>query len=133
MFTHLISIRRLNKPFRVLLLCLLLAGVILFASKPSVSEAGSAAVASTAGFGAAFGYAQTIGPISYTQAGSIGNGFGAAAAVVPSWSSAASLAASSGPSAAFAQSIGSPFGSAAFVQASSFWGGASFGAAVANP
>ena len=122
-----------GRAIRMLLLCLALVGLLTFAARPSTVKAGSGAFASTAGFGAAFGYAQTIGAVSFTQAGSIANGVGSGTASVPGFSSAGSMASSAGPSAAFAQAIGSPFGSAAFVQATSFFGGSAFGAAGANP
>src|SRR5579871_1186247 len=87
---------RSNRVFRLAAVCSVFLAVVAFAGKPTVSQADTTAVAFTAGFGAAFGYAQTIGPISYSEAGSIGNGFGAAIATVPGSSSASSLAASLG-------------------------------------
>src|ERR1700736_2289630 len=88
--------RRGGKMFRIAAVCLALVTVLAFAGQPTVTRASTTAVAFSAGFGAAFGYAQTIGPVSFTEAGSIGNAFGAAIAVVPGTTSAASLAASLG-------------------------------------
>jgi hypothetical protein len=90
---------------------------------PSTTNAQVAAQASTNGFGAAFGYAQRIGSVTYTQAGSIGNGTAGAVAVAPGFSSAFSAVQSSGNAAALSTAIGSPFGSAVTVQAVSFFGG----------
>lgn len=116
-----------------------------------VANAQVVATASTAGFGAAFGYAQTIGNVSYTQAGSIGNGSAHASArthgyyhyrynphthkygyhhVPGSYANSATI--THGNAAAFAQSVGSPFGSQAFIQANSFNGFAA-AAAAAGP
>jgi len=111
---------------------LMLLVVLSLALAPLAVQASSSASATSAGFGAAFGYAQTIGPIAYTQAGSIGDAAGAAAAITP-YSSAVSAVFSSGPSAAFATSIGSPFGSNAFVQVASFFGGFASGVAASAP
>lgn len=118
--------------FKVLTLVALTALFAVLVQPASVADAQLAAVARSAGFGAAFGYAQRIGPVAFTSAGSIGTGFGAALAVSPA-SFAASLAASAGPAAAFAQSVGTPFGSSAWVQTAAFFGGAAFGAAAAGP
>ena len=60
---------------RKLLALVLLVGMLSLAIVPMVVNAQASADASTSGFGAAFGYAQTVGPIAYTQAGSIGDGF----------------------------------------------------------
>lgn len=122
-----------RKVFRIVAVFSVFVAVLAFAGQPTVTKADTTAVAFSAGFGAAFGYAQTIGPISFAESGSIGNAFGAAIAVVPGSSSAASLAASLGNAASFAQAIGSPFGSNAFVQTASFFGGAAFGIANATP
>lgn len=111
---------------------LLLALVALLAVAPMATNAQVSVAASTSGFGAAFGYAQTIGPIAFTQAGSIGNGAAASTAFTP-YSGSLSSTFTGGPAAAFAQAIGTPFGSAATVQLSSFFGGAASGAAAGFP
>lgn len=117
---------------RKTLMLVLLVGMLSLAVVPLVARAQVSATASTAGFGAAFGYAQTIGPIAYTQAGSIGNGFADAAAFTP-FSSATSDVFTGGPAAAFATSIGTPFGSNAYVQVASFFSGFASGTAFASP
>jgi hypothetical protein len=104
--------------------------VLLLAALPVSAD--STAAAATSGFGAAFGYAQNIGPVSMSQAGSIGNGAGAAVAFTP-FSASTSTVMSTGASAAFAQAIGSPFGSAAWVQAVSIFGGSASGFAFGGP
>lgn len=110
---------------RQLAICLTLAA-ILVALQVSAAHAGVVAIAKTAGFGAAFGYAQTIGGVAFSQAGSIGNGLGVGVAVTTVSGSLAAVQ-SGGPAAAFAQAIGSPFGQASFVQVTSFPGGFAFG------
>ena len=110
----------------------LLVGMFSLAIVPMAVNAQAVATASTSGFGAAFGYAQSIGPIAYTQAGSIGDGFASATAFTPV-SSSFSTVFTSGPSAAFATSIGTPFGSNAFVQVASFFGGFASGTAFGSP
>jgi hypothetical protein len=110
----------------------LVIGLLILTVQPMIVSAQSYASATTSGFGAAFAYAQTIGPISYTQAGSIGDG-DASAIAITGFSSAFSNTWTSGPSAAFAQAIGSPFGSAAYIQAASFFGGMAMGSAGATP
>ena len=110
----------------------LLVGMLSLAIVPMAVNAQAVATASTSGFGAAFGYAQSIGPIAYTQAGSIGDGFASATAFTPV-SSSFSTVFTSGPSAAFATSIGTPFGSNAFVQVASFFGGFASGTAFGSP
>jgi hypothetical protein len=113
-----------------MLLLLILAALLMLV--PLAVSAQVSVDASTSGFGAAFGYAQTIGPIAFTQAGSIGNGMAHADAYTPftgAWSSTWT----NGPAAAFAQSIGTPFGAAASVQLSSFFGGFANGFAGAWP
>ncbi len=117
---------------RKLIALILLVGMLSLALVPMVANAQAFATASTSGFGAAFGYAQSIGPIAYTQAGSIGDGFASATAFTPV-SSSFSTVFTSGPSAAFATSIGTPFGSNAFVQVASFFGGSATGFAFASP
>lgn len=110
----------------------LLVLVALLTLAPLMANAQVSVDASTSGFGAAFGYAQTIGPIAFTQAGSIGNGAAASTAFTPfsgSWSSTFT----GGPAAAFAQSVGTPFGSAATVQLASFFDGFAAGFAGAGP
>jgi hypothetical protein len=111
---------------------LILLALVLLMAAPVVSHAQTSATAASTGFGAAFGYAQTIGPLSYSQAGAIGNATANASAVTP-FSFALSNVFTSGPSAAFATSIGTPFGSAAFVQLASFFGGFASGGAFAGP
>ncbi|MCC7446481.1 MAG: hypothetical protein IT324_03645 [Anaerolineae bacterium] len=115
------------------LLVLVVAGLVIFAAAPSVSNAQVTAGAATAGFGAAFGYAQRIGGVTFTQAGSIGNGTGFGIAVAPGSSSAASAVLSGGNAAAFAQAMGTPFGSAAWVQTAAFFGGNAAAVAAAAP
>ena len=117
---------------RKVLALVVLVGMLSLAVVPMVVNAQVFATASTSGFGAAFGYAQTIGPIAYTQAGSIGNGFATADAFT-AVSSADSFVFTGGPAAAFATSIGTPFGSNAFVQTASFFGGFATGSAFASP
>ena len=117
---------------RKLLALIELVGMLSLAVVPMVVNAQAFASADTSGFGAAFGYAQTIGPIAYTQAGSIGNGFASADAFTPV-SSADSVVFTGGPAAAFATSIGTPFGSNAFVQTASFFGGFASGSAFGSP
>jgi len=110
----------------------LLVGMLSLAIVPMVVNASASATASTSGFGAAFGYAQSIGPIAYTQAGSIGNGFASGTAFTPSSTSLSSVF-TTGPAAAFATSIGTPFGSNAFVQTASLLGGFASGSAFGSP
>ena len=117
---------------RKLVALFLLVGMLSLAIVPSVVNAQVSATASTSGFGAAFGYAQTIGPIAYTQAGSIGNGFASGTAFTPV-STSLSTVFTTGPAAAFATSIGTPFGSNAFVQVASLFGGTAFGTAFGAP
>ncbi len=123
---------RMLRGGRKLLALLLLVGMLSLAIVPVAVQAQATATASTSGFGAAFGYAQSIGPIAYTQAGSIGNGFASGTAFTPV-SSSLSTVFTSGPSAAFATALGTPFGSNAFVQVASFFGGSAFGTAFATP
>ena len=113
-------------------ICLALVLMLSLLAMPSRTNAQVFAVASTSGFGAAFGYAQTIGPISYAQAGSIGNGTAFAGAVTP-FSSAFAATLTSGPAAAMSMAIGSPFGSAVQVQPVSFWGGFATAVGAATP
>ena len=117
---------------RKMIALILLVGMLSLAIVPMVANAQAFATASTSGFGAAFGYAQSIGPIAYTQAGSIGDGFASASAFTPV-STSFSTVFTSGPSAAFATSIGTPFGSNAFVQVASFFGGFASGSAFGSP
>lgn len=119
--------RQLTVKFAVFLVLLVMVSVL---ARPANAQV--AAAATTAGFGAAFGYAQTIGPISYTQAGSIGNG-AAVAAARTHWTSSLSAVISTGNAAVMASAIGTPFGSTASVQAVSFFGGFAQGAALAYP
>ena len=117
---------------RKLIALILLVGMLSLAIVPMVVNAQATATAASSGFGAAFGYAQSIGPIAYTQAGSIGNGFASGSAFTPSSSSLSSVF-TSGPAAAFATSLGTPFGSSAFVQVASMFGGSGSGFAFASP
>lgn len=117
---------------RKLLAVALLVGMLSLAIVPMVVNAQATATAATSGFGAAFGYAQEIGPIAYTQAGSIGNGFASGTVFTPTSSSLSSVF-TSGPAAAFATSLGTPFGSNAFVQVASMFGGFASGTAFASP
>ncbi len=121
-------------PRRNLLLLVMLAGLLSLATVPLTVSAQVSAGASTTGFGAAFGYAQNIAGVSFTQAGSIGNGTAFGIAVSPSaGTNAFSNVLTTGPAAAFAQAIGTPFGSGAFVQVASFPGGFAIGGATAGP
>ncbi len=117
---------------RKLIALILLVGMLSLAIVPMVVNAQATAIAATSGFGAAFGYAQTIGPIAYTQAGSIGDGFASGTAFTPVSASLSSVF-TSGSAAAFATSIGTPFGSNAFVQVASFFGGSASGFAFGSP
>ena len=117
---------------RKVLALVLLVGMLSLAIVPMVVNAQATATAATSGFGAAFGYAQSVGPIAYTQAGSIGDGFASATSFTPVSSSLSSVF-TSGPSAAFATAIGTPFGSNAFVQVASFFGGFASGTAFGSP
>lgn len=121
-----------SRPSTKLALCLALVLMVSLLAIPSRTNAQVTATATTSGFGAAFGYAQTIGGISYAQAGSIGNGTATATGVTP-WSSAFAATFTSGPAAAMSMSIGSPFGSAVNVQAVSFWGGFATAIGAATP
>lgn len=87
--------------------------------------------ASTSGFGAAFGYAQTIGNISYVQTGGIGN------ADANAWAMTAVTSADSGiwtggNAAGFSSALATPFGNQSFVQLASFFGGMASGSATAS-
>jgi hypothetical protein len=109
--------RRIYRVLPVLVLML----ILVFALQPA--QGNVSVSASSSGFGAAFGYAQTIGPISYAQAGTIGN----ATADASAWtavSDAFAWAGSNGIAASFAQAMGTPFGSASFVQVASLAGSA---------
>lgn len=117
---------------RKLIALALLVGVLSLAIVPMVVNAQASATASTSGFGAAFGYAQSVGPIAYTQAGSIGDGFASATSFTPVSSSLSSVF-TSGPAAAFATSLGTPFGSSAFVQVASMFSGFASGSAFSSP
>jgi len=122
-----------RKPLFRGLFVLFVMSLLVLAVQPHVALAQSAsAEAGTSGFGAAFAYAQTIGPIAYAQSGSIGDGYSNAAAFTPS-TSALTNTFTSGPAAAFAQAIGTPFGSGAFVQVASFFGGSAYGFAFGDP
>lgn len=122
-----------NTKLRRALLVLVVGALVLFAAAPSVSNAQVVAGAATAGFGAAFGYAQRIGSFTFTQGGSIANGTGFGIAIAPGSSAAGSFATSAGPAAAFAQAMGTPFGSTAFVQTAAFFGGSASAIAAAAP
>jgi hypothetical protein len=135
---------RENRLVNTVRLLAVIGGIALLAlmmQAVSVANAQVATSASTAGFGAAFGYAQTIGNISYTQAGTIGNGIGTAVARAPGYyqhhydpyhhkhyytyvpgTHAYSGALSTGNAASFSQALGTPFGSTAFVQTAAFNG-----------
>ena len=88
--------------------------------------------ASTSGFGAAFGYAQTIGDVAYVQTGGIGTADAGAWATTP-YSMADSTIWTTGNAAGFSAAIGSPFGSQAMVQLASFIDGMAMGTASASP
>jgi hypothetical protein len=111
----------------------MLLGVLVLATVPLTAHAQVEAFAATSGFGAAFGFAQNIGGVSFTQAGSIGNGTAYGLAVSPVGTYSFSQVFTTGPAGAFAQAIGTPFGSTAFVQLASFIGGAASGFATAGP
>lgn len=106
--------------------------LVLLAVQPAVTFGQSEAYSSTAGFGAAFAYAQNIGSIAYTQAGSIGNGDALAISVTP-FSAALSEVWSGGNAAAYSQAIGTPFGTVATTQVVSFFDGFAAAAALAHP
>ena len=111
---------------------LMLVVMMGIAAPATDTEAQVYSEASTHGFGAAFAYAQTVGPIAYTHTGSIGNGHTYAHAMTPhSYADSGTL--TNGPAAAMAYSIGSPFGSSAFTQVTSFFGGFASGFASAYP
>jgi hypothetical protein len=118
---------------KLTVLLLLVAVVIGLAAVPSAepAEAQVGAVAGSSGFGAAFAYAQTIGPVAMTAAGSIGNGFAVGFAITP-WSWSWSGVLTGGPAAAMAQAIGTPWGSTAATQVLSMPGGFALGGAFAN-
>jgi hypothetical protein len=99
-------------------------------SQPAEAQVG--ATATTAGFGAAFGYAQTVGVVSFSAVGSIGNGTALGWATTPTTNSLAQVITNNNAAAA-AQAIGTPFGSTAWVQVISFPGGGAFGLATASP
>ncbi|MEM6283946.1 MAG: hypothetical protein AAF787_17275 [Chloroflexota bacterium] len=65
----------------IMVAVVLLAVTFTAAQEPVRGQ--SSAFATTAGFGAAFAHAQTIGPVAFTQTGSIGNGTASAIAIVP--------------------------------------------------
>jgi hypothetical protein len=113
---------------------LILACLVFVTILPLTAHGQVSAFAETSGFGAAFGYAQNIGGLSYTVAGTIGNGHAGAEARSPfagtfSMSEAASL----GNGSAFATALGTPFGSTAWTQVSSLNGGWAGGFATAGP
>lgn len=113
-------------------LLVFMAVLALLAIPVAAVNAQAAASASTSGFGAAFGYAQTIGTVSFTQAGTIGNGAAIAQAASP-YGQAGSAAFSAGNASAFSAAFGSPFGATAFIQTTSFWGGSASASAYGNP
>jgi hypothetical protein len=120
----------MRKPAVLFLIVALLVAVMATpSSEPAEAQVG--AVAGSAGFGAAFAYAQTIGPVAITSAGSIGNGGAAAFAITP-WSWSWSGVLTGGPAGAMAQAIGTPWGSTAATQVMSMPGGFALGAAYAN-
>jgi hypothetical protein len=111
---------------------LALLSLVLIAVQPLTVDASAAVTAQTAGFGAAFGYAQSIDNVSFSAAGTIGNGMAGAAAFTP-FSASTAWAASTGPGAAYSQAIGTPFGSTAWTQVASLFGGTAAGYAAAWP
>lgn len=138
----------LTNGLRLFVAIAVIALLALVMQAAATANAQVVAASQTAGFGAAFGYAQTIGSISYTQAGSIGNGVGFAAARTPGYyqhrydphyhsyryyyvpgTYAYSGAATHGNAAAFSTALGTPFGSNAYVQTAAFNG---FAAAIAG-
>jgi len=125
-------IKSTKRGYRVLFL-LAIVGAVMLAAEVAPSNAQVVATASSSGFGAAFAYAQRIGPFTSTQAGSIGNGSAVGIAVAPGSSAAISAVKTTGAAAAMAQAFGTPFGSSAFVQVSSFFGGTAAGFAAATP
>lgn len=120
-----------KRSFRLasLLMLVVMMGI---AAPATDTEAQVYSEASTHGFGAAFAYSQTIAEVAFTQAGSLGNGFGHAMAMT-AHSGSNAYAHTLGNAAAFSQSIGSPFGSASFVQVTSFFDGFASGFASAYP
>jgi hypothetical protein len=104
--------------------------MLLLTIQPVMAQVGT--TASTSGFGAAFGYAQTIGNTAFVQTGGIGNADATAFAVTP-LTFATSDVWTHGPAAAFSTAFASPFGAGAFVQTSSFFSGMAMGSAAASP
>ena len=114
----------------LVLVALVVSMMAIPSSEPAEAQVGAVAVSS--GFGAAFAYAQTIGPVAVTSAGSIGNGAAAGFAITP-WSWSWSGVLTSGPAAAMSQAIGTPWGSTAATQVMSMPGGFALGGAFAGP
>lgn len=115
-----------------IILLLALLGVLTVMPLAALAQNSAEASAATAGFGAAFGYAASIGPVAYSSTGSIGTGWADATAWGPGMIMAGSGVATSGPAASFAGSLASPFGAMAQVLTSAMWGGNAFGWAWAD-
>jgi len=120
---------RIVRGSRLLLLLVILGLLLAVVPQAVVAQNEAIASASSAGFGAAFGYAASIGPIAYSSVGSIGTGTGAAFALAPGGITAFSDVWSSGAAAAFAGSLASPFGAEAKVLTSAMWGSSAAGLA----
>ena len=112
------------------LFVVVLVVLLLLTIQPAMAQVGT--TASTSGFGAAFGYAQTIGNVAYVQTGGIGTADATAFAATP-LSFAESGVWTQGSAAAFSTAFSSPFSSGAFVQVSSFFDGMAMGNASTGP
>jgi hypothetical protein len=125
---------RLFRKGRTVFTLLALVSLLTLTWAPSVSAQNIAAAgAASGGFGAAFGFASSIGPISYTSTGSIGTGLAGAIAISPGGIFAASNVFSLGNAAAFAGSIATPFGASAAVLTTALGGFATGGALAVSP
>ncbi len=115
------------------LLVLAVLSLLAFSIAPQLALAqhAAAATATSSGFGAAFGYAASIGNTAFTNAGSIGNGAAAALALAPGGISAGSTVFSFGSASVMAASIANPFGAMAQVLTTSTCCGYATGSAFA--
>lgn len=102
---------------------LVLVGVLVFTIAPSVTAQNSYVSANTSGFGAAFAFSQTVGPVSYAQVGTIGDGSAYAFANnPPAMTGAQAWVSTSGIAAGNAFGLGTPWGTQAQLQLVSFDG-----------
>lgn len=115
-----------------IILLLALLGILVVMPLAALAQNSAEASAASAGFGAAFGYAASIGSTVYSSTGSIGTGWGEAVAWGPGLLLAGSEVATNGAAASFAGSLASPFGSMAQVLTNSMFGGSAFGWAWAD-